>query len=142
MSLNYTELANVLAAGHPGTGAYDADAQTAADQMNAENISDGFESMTGSQFMQLTDAAELGAVTDHKRALWVSFCGITEHDPANGGIAHQMVEYVFGASSTTESTLAANRVARNISHATQVADQINYSGEITLTMVQKARGEI
>ncbi len=135
--MNYEALKAELDAGHPTTGAYDADAATAAGQLNALNRTRIVSSMSGSDMWANTVPAEFNALEAAKRLEWLSFCAITGHNPENNGLAHKFVEYIFGASSTTESNLGTAR-SESISRAVEVV-AINYSRPITKSHVAYAR---
>ena len=139
--MDYTALAAELTAGHPVTGAYSVDAATAAGELNAVNISEVRSFMTGSEIFALTDSTEFGGLTDAKRSLWVSFCGIDRHSPENNGTAHKFVVYIFGDPSDTLSNLASARTTL-VSRVSQISGTIDYGGEVTISHVQTARGEI
>lgn len=115
--MNISLIKTLLATPHPVSGAWYEDDALAADQFNAEDIERIKGSMSGDEVFAATDAAEFTALTDHKRQLWVAFCGRSGIDPA-GSSNVAFVNWVFGESSTTLSNLAS---ARNemISLATQ-----------------------
>ena len=82
--------------------------QEAADSLNAVNRTRIRASMSGDEVFQATDAAEFGALTDAKRALWLSFCARAAIDPgAAANVA--FVKFIFGAGSATVSALATRR---------------------------------
>jgi hypothetical protein len=74
--------------------------------------------MSGDEIFSATDSTEFTGLTDHERVLWVSFCGKDNIDPSNAtNIA--FLDYIFGGSSTTKSTLATLRT-ENISRAEEL----------------------
>lgn len=107
--MDYTALAAELTTGHPDTGPYDADAQLAADQINAENRSRIRASMTGAEIWLATVATDYAGLSDVKRSQWLSFCSITDHNPEAGGLAQLFVIDMFGAASPTVAALGTQR---------------------------------
>ena len=69
----YADLQLELLAGHPLTGVYSANDQTAADEINAKNIEIDA-TTTGYICSQVTDAGEFNALSASDQQLWVSFC--------------------------------------------------------------------
>ena len=134
MSLDYAALTAELAGGHPVTGAYDADAATAAGQLNALNIDQNRSSMTGSEILNNVDATEWGALTaDEQQTVW----DIVHLGTVNPfGVEATLMTNVFGGGSNTITALAAARKTQ-ISRAAALGFPT-----ITITMVQTARGEI
>ena len=137
MGLDYAALTAELAAGHPVTGAYDADAATAAGQLNAVNVPQDLESLSGSQMWSCTDATEYAALTDAKKQQWMAFCGVDNITPVtNTSAAAETVKDIFGVGSATIGNLVALR-----GYSAAQSTLLGF-GEITQTMVQTARGEI
>lgn len=134
--MNYQELKTELLAGHPTTGAYNVDDQLAADELNAVNRTINKASLSGDEIFNATDNTEFGALTDHKRVLWVSFCGKSINPFAAANVA--FVQWIFGGGSTTVSNLAALRVT-NVSRAKELELTLEYSGEISISHVATAR---
>ena len=135
--INLQALKDELTSGHPVTGAYDADDATAAGQLNALNRSRNKSSLTGDEVFTATDATEMSGLSDHKRELWVSWSTKTSIDPFNSkNVA--FVQWIFGAGSDTVTNLQALRV-ESISRATEIADTLEWSGEITDVHVGNAR---
>ena len=116
--MDLTALKAELDSGHPGTGAYNADATTAAGQLNAVNRTQIKSSMSGDAIFAATDTTEFGALTDHKQQIWLAFCGRETVDPA-GASNVALVTWVFGAESDTLTALAAARTD-NVSRATEL----------------------
>ena len=137
MAIDYAALTAELASSHPVTGAYNADAQLAADELNAVNIDTTRASMTGSEIWAATDPAEYDALTDTAKNQWLAFCAIETHDPAVGGLAQSFVTSIFGASTTT------NNLSALRTQAVSRVSQLNLGvGTVTKSHVQTARGEI
>ena len=116
--MNIEALTAELSAGHPGTGAYDADAVTAANELNAVNRSRNLSSLTGDQLFAATDATEFGGLTDVKKQLWLAFCGRSEIDPF-GAANVAFVQWIFGGGSDTVTGLASLRT-ETVSRATEL----------------------
>lgn len=129
--MDYAALKTELDAGHPVTGAYDADAATAAGQLNALNRTRNKGTLSGDAIFGATDGTEFAALTDHKRDIWVSFCGkdVDPFDSANVAF----VQWVFGAGSDTVTNLNALRV-----EAISRAEELGFPTIIT-SMVTEAR---
>ena len=97
-----------LAGVHPVTGAYDADAEVAADQLNAVNIVRNRDSMTGRAVAAEIVDAEYDALTDAKKSQAISLVSADSVDPF--GFAQNVVKDVFGSGSATVTALGAARV--------------------------------
>lgn len=83
------------------------DEQAAAD-LNTVYRSAPRASMNGDEIFAATDNAEFAGLSDHKRDLWVSFTSkdiINAYEQTN----IDFLDYIFGAGSTTKSTLASIR---------------------------------
>ncbi len=116
--MNIAALAVELAAGHPGTGAYNADDALAAAELNAANRTRIVGSMSGDAIFAATDEAEFNALTDAKKTFWMAFCGRDSIDPA-GSANVSLVNWIYGAGSDTLTALAAART-ETISRATEL----------------------
>ena len=138
MAIDYAALTAERAASHPVTGAYNADAQLAADELNAVNIDTIRSSMTGSEIWAATDPTEYSAKTDAQKSQWLAFCAIETHDPAVGGLAQSFVVDIFGGGSATVTALG-NLRTLTVSRASQLNLGV---GNVTKSHVQTARGEI
>jgi len=106
--MNLETLKAELTAGHPVTGAYDADAATAAAQLNAVNRTKNLSSLSGDAMFGATDSASFASLSDIKKQLWVSFCGRDSIDPF-GASNVNFVTWIFGAGTDTLTNLAALR---------------------------------
>ena len=135
--MNYQALQSELLAGHPDTGAYNADDQTAADELNAINRTLPKASMTGDEVFAATDTAEYNGLTDHDQDLWVSFTSKDIMNPYEQTNI-DFIDHVFGVSSTTKSNLAGKRT-NDVSRATEIADALDYFGLITVSHIKTAR---
>ena len=74
MAIDYTALAVELAGAHPLTGVYSAVAQTAADELNAINISVEKNTLP-TEAADATDATEFNALPEADKNLWVGVLG-------------------------------------------------------------------
>ena len=76
--------------------------------INTEYRTSNRTSMTGDEVFGATDNTEFTGLSDHLRELWVSFTSKDSINPANAtNIA--LLDYIFGGSSTTKTTLATLR---------------------------------
>jgi len=129
--MDYIALKNELLAGHPGTGAYNIDAQLAADQLNALNRTQNRDSMTGSEVLNEIDKTEFDAKTaDQKQTVW-DIVHLGTLNPF--GVEAEMLIDVFGVGSTTIIALIVARKT-SISRATELGFTL-----ITLHNVVHAR---
>lgn len=107
-----------LVAGHPVTGAYDADDAVAAGQLHAVNCERDRTSMTGSEVLNAVDDDEWMALSDaDKRTVWdiVHLAMVNPH-----GVEARLMLSVFDAAESP--TIAALLVARkeSVSRATEI----------------------
>jgi len=116
-----------LAAGHPDTGAYSADDEVATAQLNEPNRKRPRSSLSGNQMFTATDPANFAALTDLKRALWISWCN-TDRNPYNAANV-AFVQYIFGAGSQTITNLAAIR-GETVGRAVELGLGLVYPGHI------------
>jgi len=102
------------------SGAYNADDQLAADQINALDVSRIKANMTGAQIIDSVDSTEYAALSDNKKAQFLSFTSGNETiNPAQGGIAQEILVDIFGGGSVTITTLGLLR-QETISRATEL----------------------
>lgn len=111
------DLKDELDAGHPTTGAYSADRDTAADQINAINRTKPRNSMTGDEVFQATDATEFTGLSADNRQLWMAFCARDNLDPY--GTANVALVTDIFSGGTTLTNLQSLRVA-NCSRADEL----------------------
>ena len=95
-----------LLAGHPDTGAYDADDATAAAQLNVVNRTITRPTVSGSEILNATDDAEFTALQAANKNRWLAMCGVDEID-TNGGVAKSIEADLFGAGTNTRANLVA-----------------------------------
>ena len=93
-----------LDAGHPDTGAYDANNGIAADQLNVVNRTKTRATVSGSEILNATDDAEYTALTLAEKDSWLSLCGIDSIDTSSG-IAKSLEADIFGPATATRSNL-------------------------------------
>lgn len=96
-----------LLAGHPDTGAYNADDAIAADEINVVNRTVNKTSMTGSEVANAIDIAEFDALSAGDEQLVWNVIHIGDINPF--GVEATIFTAVFGGGSTTITTLAAVR---------------------------------
>ena len=126
----YPALQAELLAGHPISGAYDADDQLAADQINALDVTRIRANMTGAQIIEATDTAEYAALTDPKKSQFLAFVAGNETiNPESGGIAQEILVDIFGGGSATITALSALR-QETISRATELDFGLVIIGDI------------
>jgi hypothetical protein len=110
MSIDYTILASELLIGHPVTGAYDADDQLAANELNALNI-EVERVTTSSEAQNATDATEFNALPEADKSLWVGALAWDTGIDLNQGIGLATAQGIWaGAAGTiTRPALIATR---------------------------------
>ena len=116
--MDYQALKAELDAGHPDTGAYDADAQIAADELNTVNRTRQRDFVTGSEILNATDDAEFDLLTDIAKDRWIAMCGVALIDTSSG-IAKSMEATLFGGGTTTRTNLIAVKT-EDISRAVEI----------------------
>jgi len=107
-----------LTAGHPDTGAYDADDALAAGELNAVNRTRSRDTITGSEILNATDDTEFSALTDANKDRWISICGV-ENINTSSGIAKALEADLFGGGTTTRANLVAVKT-EDISRAVEL----------------------
>lgn len=105
---NIAALKVELLAGHPDTGAYNADDAIAAGELNAVNRTRTRDTVTGSEILNATDDAEYTGLTAVQKTDWLGLCGVESIDTASG-VAKSMEADLFGGGTTTRTNLAAVR---------------------------------
>lgn len=122
-----------LDAGHPVTGAYDADHEIAATQINAKNLTRPKPTVTGSEILNATDDAEFSGLTVARQSSWLALCAI-EHINTSSGIAKALEAVFFAAGGvSTRANLIALRT-ESISRATELE-----FGNVSPGQIQLAR---
>jgi hypothetical protein len=127
--MNYSELKAELDAGHPVTGAYNADDALAADELNAENRTITVESVSGSAILNATNDTEYLALADAEKTRWLGVCGADSIDISNG-VAKAEEADLFGPGTTTRANLAALKVP-TVSRAMELGFGLIEDGDVT-----------
>jgi predicted TIM-barrel enzyme len=125
--MNIEVLKAELLAGHPETGAYDADNQIAADQINAVNVERNKTSMTGREMAANIVDAEYDILSDTKKSQVLALTGANDIDPF--GFVANVLKDVFDIGSVTITNLQAARV-ETVSQATVLGLGFVYEGHI------------
>lgn len=115
---DYVALRKELDAGHPVTGAYSADDEAAASNLNVVNISEPVAVVAGSELFNETDDGEYSALTQDEKMRWLSVCAIAVIDIAKG-VAKSEARDIFGNQSVTWANLVALK-SREVSRAYQI----------------------
>ncbi len=115
--MDIAALAAEIASGHPGTGAYDADDETAAAQLNAVNRTMNKATMTGSEVFNSVNAGQWSGLTDADKQIVWDIVHLGTINPF--GVEQTMMVGVFGAGSATITALAAARVT-SVSRAVEI----------------------
>ena len=130
--MDLAALAAELTAGHPDTGAYNADAASAAGEINALNRSRNKTTMTGSEILNNVNAAEWGTRSaDQKQVIW-DIVHLGDINPF--GVEATLITAAFdGAGGVTLAALGAARV-ESISRATELG-----LGRVRAGTIEQAR---
>ena len=138
--MNYPALTALLLIPHPKTGAYNADAQTAADELVALNIPFIKATVSGTELLNVTDATQFKALSVDMQNRWLNLCAISEMDPADGTIAHAITLDTF----TSGKTLTALNALRTemTSAFKEAATDLGYQGRLTFSHIKAARREV
>jgi len=108
-----------LDAGHPVTGAYNADDALAAGELNLENI-EVDKLTTPLEAMNATDATEFNTIRDTDKQLWASVLSWAEINLNSGiGLATAQGMWNSGSTPITKAALLASR-KKNINRATDL----------------------
>ncbi len=107
--MNYAALAAELTAGHPDTGAYDdADAQLAANQINAVNRKKNKTHMSASEIFEAIDEGEYDALTEGAKRRVDLLLGLGDSIAIEPGTrARTWLLGMFGGGTATRATLVA-----------------------------------
>ncbi len=115
--MNLDILKAELLAGHPDTGAYNADDAVAATQLNIVNRTRNRATMTGSEVMNAIDKTAFVGLSDANRQMVWDILHLGEINPF--GREAELFADIFGVPSDTITALQAARVD-NISRATEL----------------------
>jgi hypothetical protein len=137
MSIDYVALKAELDAGHPVTGAYDANDQLAADELNLANI-DEDNVTTGFDCQIATDPDEFQAQSIADQQLWSTLCGWDQVD-FNNGIARSTAQGMWQGAGGAATRPALVALSKNTVNRTS---QINVGRPIiTKEQVANARAQ-
>lgn len=125
--MNYTDLKTELTTDPLVRGYSGMTAEQAATDLNSQYRQRNRTSMSGAEIWENTAASGYAALTDAKKAEWLSFCGIAEVDPF--GPAEAFVTYIFGAGSATVVALAAAR-QESVSRAQEILGENVTVGDV------------
>ncbi len=110
-------LADELIAGHPDTGAYDADDAVAAAEISAVNRTLNRELMPATEVLNALDPTELAALDAAGTAQFWNLMSIGDLNPF--GVEATLLTTLFGGGSATITALAAARKTA-VSRATEI----------------------
>lgn len=131
MAITWEALREELDGSHPVTGAYSADNEIAASQLNAVNINRNRTSMTGREVADEIIDADYNALTEGNKTKVLALIASDTLDPF--GFGANVIKDIFGAGSDTLAALALARV-ETISRAVELG-----LGEVTPGHVEEAR---
>lgn len=131
MAITWEALREELDGSHPVTGAYSADNEIAASQLNAVNINRNRTSMTGREVADEIIDADYNALTEGNKTKVLALIASDTLDPF--GFGANVIKDIFGAGSDTLAALALARV-ETISRAVELG-----LGEVTPGRVEEAR---
>lgn len=108
MPLTLAALKTEIAAGHPGTGAYSANDETAANQLNATNRTREKSTISGAAIYNAIVPSEFSALSAANKELVRDIFGLGDNiDVRQGTNVRTVLLAVFGAGTTTRTNLAA-----------------------------------
>ena len=116
-----------LLAGHPVTGAYNADDALAADEINLANIDHDRTSMSGREVAAEIVDSDYNGLTDGQKTQVLSLVASSDIDPF--GFAANVVKDIFGAESVTVTALATARIEK-VSRAVELGFGLVKAGHI------------
>ena len=132
--MNYLGLKAELDAGHPDTGAYDADDAVAAGQLNAVNRTRNRTSVTGKEVKDRITTVDWASRSDAQKSQLLALVARDDLDPF-GVDAAIFSEAMSGRAGTTVADLNAYRV-ENISRAVELG-----FGVVTEFTIDTARSQ-
>lgn len=128
MMVDYVALKAELLAGHPVTGAYDADDALAAGQLNVVNRTRNRTSMTGKEVKDQIDQVDWDSRTVDQQQTLLSLFARDDLDPF-GIDAHIFQEAMTGALGTSVADLASYRV-EDVSRAEELGFGVVSAAEV------------
>jgi len=131
MAGTWEALRQELDGSHPVTGAYSADHEIAASQLNAVNINRNRNSMSGREVADAIVDADYDALTEEDKTKLLALVASDTLDPF--GFGANVIKDIFGAGSGTLAALALARV-ETISRAVELE-----LGEVKPGQVEEAR---
>lgn len=126
--MDYEALKTELLAGHPTTGAYDADSSVAVAQLMVENRPYVIPTMSGKQLMDLTDSTEYLALIADEKAQWLALTGHDAVSTEVGGMGQIIGTDIFGVGTTATNIGSARNI--NISRAQELGFGTILPGDI------------
>lgn len=125
--MDYNKLKAVLAAGHPTTGSYDADAAIAAAQGNVVNCTEDVETISGQTLFEAVKPADYSALT---AVQLTTFWGIIGMGTINvdGANVRAALAAMFNGTDTLEALVALQ--TRDVSHFQKEGLGFVYPGHI------------
>lgn len=125
--MNIAALKVELLAGHPDTGAYDADAVLAMDELNLVNRTTNRTSMTGSEVANAVVPSEFAALDATEQVEFWNVVHLGDLNPF--GIEATLLTNIFGGGSDTIIALNALR-KNNVSRAVEIGLGIIKHGHV------------
>ena len=122
-----------LLAGHPVTGAYDADDALAAGQLNVVDRTLPRDSLTGSEVLNAVNAGEWAALDAAAQQTVWDIVHLGDVNPF--GVEAALISDVFGAGSNTITALAAAR-QRGVSRAVELGLGVIREGDVQVARAQ------
>lgn len=134
--MNYAALKVRLDAGHPVTGAFDADHAMAAVQFHVVNRSRPVATVEGQEVFEAVDPADFGSLSDAQKALLYAIVGMGSIQ-VNGPNTRGALLAMFASGTETRANLAALQTEA-ISLAVELAEELG-SSDIKAGHIQRAR---
>ena len=128
---NIPALKTELLAGHPDTGAYDANDETAANEINAVNRTVNKTTMTGREVAAEVVDSAYDALTDAQKSQFLALVASDDLDPF--GMGANVIKDLFSGGSATVAALAVARVD-SVSRAAELG-----LGTVKIGHIQEAR---
>ena len=125
--MNIDKLKAVLAAGHPGTGPYDADATVAADQGNLVNCTEDVETVTGPTLFEAVVPADYNALTPAQLTVFWGIVGMGTIN-VDGANVRATLSGMFSGTDTLTALVALQ--TRAVSHFQKEGLGLVYPGHI------------
>ena len=117
----------MLAAGHPVTGPYSADAVEAAGQANAVNLEEDVETITGQELFEAVVPADYAALPDGHKQLLYALMGMGTI-AVFGANTRNALGAMFAGTDTLQALVAMQ--TRDVSHAQKERAGFVYPGDV------------